>query len=192
MSEHAKPTHESANTLKNIDTGERAQQLANERLGRGTEAHQHKENIGEIRSAVENAAVTSESAAKATESSSADIGSNQHHWWSPEFKITSYKQTLGRVRKHLSPAEKTLSRIVHQPLIEQVSEIGSKTIARPSGILVGSMLSFGLSTVAYVLTKRYGYDLPNSIFGICFVGGFAIGILGEFFYKTLRGLSQNQ
>jgi hypothetical protein len=191
MSEHTKPTHESGNTLKNIDTGERAQQLASERQSKGPEAHQHKENIGEIRSAVENAAVASESAAKASESSSADTGGNQHHWWSPEFKITSYKQTLGRVRKHLSPAEKTLSKIVHQPLVEQVSEVGSKTIARPSGILVGSLFSFGLSTTAYILTKRYGYDLPNSIFGICFVGGFAIGIIGEFFYKTFRRVSQN-
>jgi hypothetical protein len=191
MSEHAKPTHESGNKLMNVDTSERAQQLHAEQQAKGPEAHQHKEKIGEIRSTVENAAIASESAAKASESSSANTGGSQHHWWSPEFKITSYKQTLGRVRKHLSPAEKTLSKIVHQPLVEQASEIGSKTIARPSGILVGSVLSFGLSTTAYILTKRYGYDLPNSIFGLCFVGGFMIGIIGEFVYKTLHRLSQN-
>jgi hypothetical protein len=186
MSEHARPTHEQKETLTHIDTKELSKRLEHARSGE-IAGHQAKESLSDIRSAVEKATAPVESAAHATEGTN-DSKGNQQHWWSSEFKVASYKQTMGRVRKHLSPTERMLSKAVHQPVVERVSEVGSKTIARPSGILIGAVLSFVGSSIAYILTKRYGYNLPNSIYSILFISGFAIGIIGELSYKTLRNI----
>lgn len=186
MSEHLRPSNEA---LKHIDTSEQIKQLQEQAEKATTNPEASHGHIDSIRDAIEAAAPT-ETAAHVTEQGNADSGRHQFGWMSNELRVHGYKETLRKVRKHLSTSEKTLSKVVHQPAVEKMSEIGAKTAFRPSGILVGAILSFSGSLAAYILTKRYGYNLPNSIFSVLFVGGFTIGICGELAYRFSRSLKR--
>jgi len=100
-----------------------------------------------------------------------------------ELKSNAYKQTLKKVRTHLSPAEKTLSKLVHQPVVETVSEAGAKTVARPSGILGGGIVALLGSGAVLYMSKHYGFRYNFFVFVVLFIGGFALGMLAEL---TLR------
>ena len=185
MSEHLKPS-QSSEKLQPIDTSEQLKKLS-EQLKHSIETTKGTEHIDSIRDAVEAAAVSVEASSHASEHTTSD-SKTHHSWLSEELRAHGYTETLRKVRRHLTRSEKSLSKIVHQPVIEKASELGSKTVARPSGILIGAILSFTGSLIAYILTKQYGYALPNSIFTILFIGGFVVGIVGEFAYKAIIGL----
>lgn len=94
-------------------------------------------------------------------------------------KDSRYQETLQAVRHHLTPTQKVFSRFIHQPTIETASEIGSKTIARPSGLLGGSLLSLLGSLTIVIIARRVGFSVPNSMFAILFIIGFGLGIVIE-------------
>ena len=88
-------------------------------------------------------------------------------------------RTLKNLRQHLSPPERGLSKIVHQPVVDAVSEVGGKTVARPSGILGGGICAF-LGSLGYLyLAKHIGFHYNYLLFLLLFVGGFAVGIVLE-------------
>jgi hypothetical protein len=107
-----------------------------------------------------------------------------HDVASRQVKKLTYQRTLKRTQNRLRLPDRTLSRIIHQPAIEKVSEIAAKTIARPSGILGGSILAFVGTLTVLMLTKKYGYEFNYLVFFMMFVGGFAIGALAEITAKT--------
>ncbi len=102
-----------------------------------------------------------------------------------EIKMASYKKTLQNVRKKLPAHDRTLSRVIHQPAVEAVSEVASKTVARPSGFLGGSLVAF-LGTAGFLfLTKYFGYSYNYTVLMVLFVGGFALGLILELILRTL-------
>lgn len=97
----------------------------------------------------------------------------------------SLKQVLTRTRKRLPFDQKVLSKIVHGPIIDTVSEVSGKTVARPSGLAMGG--AFSLVTSLFVLWASYffGYEY-NFLVGImAFVGGFFVSLIIELFLKVL-------
>jgi hypothetical protein len=105
---------------------------------------------------------------------------------SAELKKLAGERTLTSIRKHLSVPERTMSKIVHQPVVEGLSEVGSKTVARPSGILVGGILaSLGNAVVLYIC-RHYGYTYNFFLFAIFFAGGFALGLLIELMWRLIH------
>ena len=96
-----------------------------------------------------------------------------------DLKNIKYKRTLQSVRKDLKPAERVLSRVIHNEAVDAISEVAGKTIARPSGFLTGAVFAFLGSSIFLWVTKHYGYEYNFLFFVMLFAAGFIIGLLVE-------------
>ena len=145
----------------------------------------NQEKLDDIRKEIDQTANTTEMLASETKATEEPEAANTY-WNSQEYRDLAFKQFMGKVRKNLSAPEKVASKVFHQPVIEKASEIGSKTIARPSGVLMGSIFSFVISLGTYVLAKYNSYDMSYSVFIMSFIGGFLLGVLVEFLYRGFK------
>lgn len=103
-----------------------------------------------------------------------------------ELKRDAYTKTMRKVRSNLSPVERSFSNIIHHKALEPISEVGAKTIARPSAILGGGLTALIGSTVVLYLAKRYGFQYNLSIFFILLGAGFLVGLLTEWGLYLLK------
>lgn len=104
-----------------------------------------------------------------------------------EVKAKAYRHTLQKVRTRLSYPDKVLSKVIHQPTIETASEIGAKTIARPSGILGGGIVALlGSGSILY-MSKHYGFKYNFTVFFLLFIAGFVLGMLAETLIRLAAG-----
>ncbi len=92
---------------------------------------------------------------------------------------------LNNVRQHLPATQRLLSKVVHQPTVDTLSEIGSKTAARPSGILGGGICAFIGSLVFVYYAKHIGFSYNYALFFVLFIGGFGIGLIIELLLRLL-------
>lgn len=96
------------------------------------------------------------------------------------------EQTLLKVQKNLPPIQRQFSRVVHNPVIETVSNIAGGTVARPSGLLSAGVFSLISSLVVVMICRFYGYEY-NFVIGMAFfVLGFLVGLAIEFLIKLLK------
>jgi hypothetical protein len=178
--------HEQSFDAKELQ--ERQNELLRESQEKAEKAkNSHAENLKNIREQIEKEATSSKEKPAEGEQKSEPDATNTY-WYSKEYRDLAFKQLMGKVRHHLTPTEKLTSKVMHQPLVERVSEVGAKTVARPSGVLVGSIFSFVASLVTYFFAKQNGYDMTYGIFAVSFVGGFLLGLVIEFSYKAIRNL----
>lgn len=103
-----------------------------------------------------------------------------------DLKDIKYKRTLQSVRKGLSVPEKALSRVIHNPVVDAVSTAAEKTVARPSGLLVGSIFAFLGSSVFLYIAKHYGYQYNFLLFALLFIAGFGLGLVLELVFRLLK------
>lgn len=145
--------------------------------------HEHADAVESIRRVVEQEALAAEHARVEKEQHAPAI---QHV--TKELKAIRYKETMRYVRRHLSPSERKLSSFIHTPSVEKVSEVGAKTVARPSGLLGGGLVALFGSVLTLYIARKYGFEVPNSLFMALFVVGFFVGLLGEFIFAgfTMR------
>jgi hypothetical protein len=109
-----------------------------------------------------------------------------NHYLTKKIKNYAYYQTLASARSSLKNSDKIFSKLIHNNNIESLSEIGSKTIARPKAVLGGAMLMvFGGLSVVF-LAKYAGFEIPNSIFLVLYLTGFMVTVLIEIAYKLLK------
>lgn len=94
-------------------------------------------------------------------------------------KATAYEQSLKRIQKHLSKPDRALSKVVHNKTVDALSNVGAQTIARPSGILGGSICAFLGSLILLYSAKHYGFRYNYLMLIILFVAGFLIGSILE-------------
>lgn len=159
--EHRKKQHESLN--RTIEHGKKAR-------------HEHAENIDAIREAAER---QSKSAAEVSHTSEDSSEHERPAYVNRELKAMAYRRTLKRTQQQLSAPSRVLSKIVHQPTIEAVSDFASGTVARPSGILAGGITAFVGSSLFLWVARHYGYEYNFLLFALLFVAGFFIGLLVE-------------
>lgn len=86
---------------------------------------------------------------------------------------------MRQIRSKLSKPDKTFSKVIHNKTVESVSEVSSKTIARPSGLLGGGICALLGSAYLLYMTKHYGFEYNYFVFFLLFVGGFFVGMFGE-------------
>jgi hypothetical protein len=103
-----------------------------------------------------------------------------------QLKDDAYQHTMQRVRSHLSKPEQTLSKLIHQPVVERVSDIAGKTIARPTGVLFSGILTFILTTGILIAIKHYGFAYNYLLFFIVFVLSYLIATSVELTMLRLR------
>jgi hypothetical protein len=134
------------------------------------------------REQLEHAQKTVEHHAKSRHDTQVEGGNHRNEqplYVNAELKRIALQRTLSRVRRHLSKPQKVLSKIVHQPAVQAASDLGAKTVARPSGLLAGGFCALVGSSFVLYLAKHYGFHYNYSTFFVFFVGGFAVGLLLE-------------
>jgi Fe2+ transport system protein B len=97
-----------------------------------------------------------------------------------ELKADAYKRTLKTVQRELKPTERTFSKVIHQPLVETISNVSEKTVARPSALLGGGITALLGSSIVLYMSKHYGFPYNTFLFFALFVAGFGLGVLIEF------------
>lgn len=94
-------------------------------------------------------------------------------------KDKAFKEELKKVQNHLSRPSRAFSKIIHNKTVEQFSEVGANTVARPSGVLGGSILTFFGSLVIFWMAKHNGFEYNFSVMLFLFIGGFCLGAILE-------------
>lgn len=178
MSEHLRPGHEiQPNNAEHHKGAER-------HVGSHEKEHALAKHRNEIAQSAEKQALSSsEIAAKSSEKSHDQPRS---HHITKDIKNVTFQRSLVRVRKRLSAPNKVLSSVVHQPVVERVSEAAGRTVARPSGFLGGGLFAFmGTLTLLYV-TRKYGYEFNYLVFFMLFIGGFMVGSILELLIFSVK------
>lgn len=175
-------SHESARNHESTHSKE----LDAQKMEAAKEArHEHADALEAIRDSIEKEARSAEK----TKAEKVEQQPTTQHV-TRELKAIQYKETMRYVRRHLSPRQRKFSSFIHAPTIEKVSEVGAKTIARPSGLLGGGLVALIGSVGVLYIARQYGFEVPNSLFMALFIVGFAAGLLSEFIiagFKIRRG-----
>lgn len=103
-----------------------------------------------------------------------------------ELHDLTWNRSITRIRKKLPLPEKALSKVIHQPVVNAVSGAAGKTVARPSGVLMGSIFAFLGSSFFLYASKHYGFRYNYLMFLLFFVGGFFVGLIVEAITWPLR------
>lgn len=90
---------------------------------------------------------------------------------------------LSSIRTKLSGPDRNLSKFIHKKPIDKASEAIGKTLIRPSGILVGSIVMLIGSIYYLYLTHSTGFKYNFYVATLLFVGGFIIGVTVEMIYR---------
>jgi len=183
MSEH-KPHHEAHKPHEN--------QFGGEHLARVEKAKQEKAELAQNEKANESLSHISEKAESHAETADS-IQIDKHANDEPDtilgvqqtLKTDAYQHTLRAVQRKLPKTARAFSKIAHNSVVESVSELGAKTMARPSGILGGSLFAFIGSTVLLYYSRHYGFTYNYALFFILFILGFLAGVAAELAIWTL-------
>ncbi|NTW61121.1 hypothetical protein HGB24_00320 [Candidatus Saccharibacteria bacterium] len=99
----------------------------------------------------------------------------------------SYIKTLSLIRKQMNPTDKLMSQILHQPIIDNISGVVSKTIARPRPLLIGSIMAFLAAIVCMVLVSSTDYRPTGSEISLSFLIGWSLGIVIDYASFLIKG-----
>ncbi|MCA9332373.1 hypothetical protein KDA00_00700 [Candidatus Saccharibacteria bacterium] len=141
-----------------------------------------KEHVEHIKSKVETHAVSGK---EFTVGERESVSHGHHHPNQKELKTDAYQKTLKNVRRRLSKPDKLLSKVIHNKTVESVSEVGGKTIARPSGILGGGLCALLGSAFLLYMSSHYGFEYNYFVFFMLFAGGFFVGMFGELLLRYI-------
>lgn len=182
MSEHLRGSGEfktesidtSAEVQKNLEKlNERAEQAEKDPL---------QKHIESLSQSAESQAISGKElnvGDKQGESSSQTFGVHK------QLKTDAYKRTIRKVQSRLPLPERIASRVIHQPVIDAVSNAAGKTVARPSGFFFGSLFALIGSSAFLYMTKHYGFRYNYAVLFILFVGGFALGLILELVVRVV-------
>ena len=163
-----------------------AQELAQETNKIESLAKESQENQ---KDQLESARTTIEKQAKSNESINVSQESSEitptHHYITKHIKAANYKQTIKHVQKKLTPTEARFSKVIHQPKVEAISEFGSKTIARPSSIISGSLMALLMGITLLVIARYIGFYITPLVFSVLFIMGYILGLLLELITKLI-------
>lgn len=96
-----------------------------------------------------------------------------------DLRQSGKKQTLRAIRRSLPAYSRPFSKVIHQPVVEAISEVSGKTVARPSALFSGALFSVISSLAILFISRYYGYEYNFLVGIVSFAGGFAAGLLIE-------------
>jgi len=182
MSEHAPLNPERSEAYKQSVKNEHVTNQTERELTNSEREHGSNEQVQRLQKHVE--------AQAASKNEQAHI-EKEHNAQHPvlirkDIKEIQFNRAMTRVRKKLSVPSRAFSRIVHVSAIDKSSEFIGKTVARPSGMLAGSLVAFIGTSILLWVTKYNGYEYNYLVVVILFVGGLIIGAAGEGLWRLLR------
>jgi hypothetical protein len=183
MSEKLQVSGEQA--APNLDVSREAQENLKrlEQAAKAAEQDPIQKHVESLQARVETQAISGKEFPKAevaSEQSAQIFGITQ------ELKTDAYNRTLKRIRTHMSTPDRIMSKVVHQPIIEKVSNVSARTVARPSAFLGGSFLALIASTALVYLSRHYGFTYNYAIIFIAFAAGFILAIAIELLFKLVK------
>lgn len=104
-----------------------------------------------------------------------------------ELKQVTFNKEISHIRRKLGPVDRLTSKVIHQPIVRNASEVSSKTITRPSGLLGGGITAFLGTSIYLYLTKHIGLKYNYSMFLFLLIAGFILGIAIEAVIRLVRG-----
>ena len=179
MSEHAPKSRESHKAHEHLVSHEHHEQAEKQRQAAAEHARRHAksaEQVAELHKTVEEQAKSKEDIqADRLEQPQQDtyLGTQK------QVKENAYRQTLRATQRKLPKASRRFSKLVHNDVVNAVSEAGAKTVARPSGLLGGSMFAFFGSVIFLYYAKHYGFRYNYLVLFILFALGFIAGAIIE-------------
>jgi len=181
MSEHT-PSPEHHERIEPVHTPELEPLESPEHNAKSSERGQN-EQIKAIQERVEQQAVSGK---EVTVGENEQKTNKQHFLVNKELRVEAFHRSLNRIRKHLSPANKGLSKAIHLPVVDALSKLGEKTVARPIGLLAGSIVALIGSSYVFYSAKHYGYTYNYLVVFILFAGGYLVGLIIELLVYTFR------
>lgn len=150
-----------------------------------TTRHETQDSLESIRSSIDKQAETTEKLKKAEKQVEEPDKGPTPIAIDRTVKNKAYRKELHRIQSHLPKTQRTFSKFIHSPSIENVSEAGGKTVARPSGLLGGGIVAF-VGTLLLVWTSRhYGFTYNYFVFIALLAIGFLVGVALEMIIKSL-------
>lgn len=170
--------------VESIDTSAESQKNLEKRLeqAEAVDKDSIERHIESLNRSVEQQAISGKElnvGDKTTESSQQTFGHTKH------LKADAFKRAQKNIRSNLSAPDKVMSKLIHQPVIDSVSNAASKTVARPSVLLGGGIGAFAGSAALLYLAKHNGFTYNYTVIFVLFIGGFFVGALAELLIKAL-------
>ncbi|OGL29623.1 hypothetical protein A3D14_01260 [Candidatus Saccharibacteria bacterium RIFCSPHIGHO2_02_FULL_47_12] len=106
---------------------------------------------------------------------------------SKKIKGDAFKSSLSKAQVGLSRPERVFSKVVHLPIVDRVSEIGAKTVARPTSLLTAGFIALLGSSMFLFMAHRYGFRYNLLLFFALFVSGYLLGLIFEALRVLVRG-----
>jgi hypothetical protein len=154
-----------------------------ERIHKEAENAEHDHSISKIQESIHKEAIS----AKEITVGEHRTDSGQPYWSEQkELKTDAYSRTIQKIRGRLNPAERILSKTIHNRVIEPVSEFSSKTIGRPSGILGGGIVALVGSAAVLYMAKHYGFRYNFTTFLVLMAAGFAVGLSVDLLIQLVK------
>jgi len=144
----------------------------------------HQEKLGELRKAIEHQADTVEKAASNQHESEKPAPSPHHA--TKQIKQQKFNEIMMITQKHLKYPSRQFSKLIHNKNVEAISEVGAATIARPSGILGGSIIAIAGSIAILMIARQVGFRVPSSVFVTLFIIGFFVGIFMDAIIRAVK------
>ncbi len=110
----------------------------------------------------------------------------QHHYVTRRMRQDAFAKTMRDTQHELPKYQRNASKFIHNATIENVSDSLAKTVARPSGVIGGATTAIGIGLFVAIIARTIGFEIPNSLLPILFVGGFGIGITVELISNRFR------
>lgn len=101
-------------------------------------------------------------------------------------KESAYWDTIRSVQRHLSPASRQFSKVIHSPAVERTSEVAGATIARPSVLLGATITAASLGGFLYLTARLNGFSLSGSEFVLSLLVGGILGLIVEGLAKVIN------
>ncbi|HUD06685.1 MAG TPA: YrhK family protein [Candidatus Saccharimonadales bacterium] len=164
------------------------------RLETAGERHENKtpeiddKTVEKLKDKIEQIPQASSSSVKAAIDESTKNVSAPKHPPNKALRKVALNSSLIKIRSHLGKSENTLSKFIHRPSINAVSEITGKTLIRPSGFFMGGLTTLVGSLYYFYASHQTGYKYNFLVGLLLFVGGFVTGLVIELVYDMLRQL----
>lgn len=183
MSEKLHSHAESAG--EKLDIHAESQRNLERSIENGLEArNEATEQLDQIKASIEQQAISGKEITVGERESS--DGNSQTFGIHQALKKSSYKRSLKKVQSQLNPVERTLSKTIHNPVIDRTSEGLARTVARPQGILFGGIFAVLGSSVFLYFTKHYGFEYNYLAFIALFIGGYIFGLFVDLFRAVFK------
>jgi hypothetical protein len=96
-----------------------------------------------------------------------------------DLREVALTRELNNIRRKETAPQRTLSHVIHQPIVAKLSSIAAQSVSRPSGLLGGAIVALIGTSTYYYLAAHIGMRYNYSVFLALFVGGFIVGLIAE-------------